>query len=578
MTAAAPDAEKMITVGDRLVPISQIAGFECRHVIESMHPNGIDDLHLVKEYVHFKDGTKESNLRFLYNHPRSFWITKPGFRNHKDKKEYEELERLQEYKTNQAKLPDKISRALTGRPVGRDRLRDLAKSPYLYGCDIQMSSLIKKAYQDKYPKCVSPSASVAVFDIETDVVNGTGEVIVATLSFKDRCFTAVSGRFIKDGLDTEAVLQKMAQKHLGETLQKRGTKIEFALVPDGVEAIVQCFKKAHEWRPDFVVVWNINYDIPFCVKKLEDAGVDPAQVFSDPSVPEEYRYFKYREGPKMKVTQSGKKTPLSPAERWHTADCPASFYLIDAMCLYYSLRIAKGKEPSYSLDAVLNKHIGLGKLSLPEVDHLDGLDWHKEMQRNHRYFYVIYNVFDCIGVELLDDKNGDVARQFPILCGISDYGLFKRNPRRIVDDLHFFYMDRGKVIGSTGSEVEDENDSHVVGLRGWIVTLPANLVVNNGAAIILGLENIRSMLRYHLADLDIEGTYPTNQVVMNISKKTTLMEVVEIRGIPEATTRKIGINISGGVSNSVEICSQVYGLPTLSEWIPLAQEHMKRAA
>ena len=70
--------------------------------------------------------------------------------------------------------------------------------------------------------------------------------------------------------------------------------------------------------------------------------------------------------------------------------------------------------------------------------------------------------------------------------------------------------------------------------------------------------------------LDIEGTYPTIQVVANISKETTLRELSRIKDISEQHQRVIGINLSGGVANAVEIGNMAFGLPTLSEWLEIA--------
>lgn len=72
--------------------------------------------------------------------------------------------------------------------------------------------------------------------------------------------------------------------------------------------------------------------------------------------------------------------------------------------------------------------------------------------------------------------------------------------------------------------------------------------------------------------LDIEGTYPSIEMVANISKETTLREMGRIRDMSEADRRVIGINMSGGVVNAVEILNQAVGVPTLSQWLDLVDE------
>jgi len=556
-------------------PLEQLKGLECRNVTYAPSPDGKHDFHVVKEYIHFPDGSTKPNLRLIPDYEREFWVTKEMFRNHNDKKEYEYEQKLQRYTTTQSRLVDKISRVLHSRPSdGRTQLRTLAQSPYLYGCDISSTSLVKKDYKRRHPECLTPKASVSVLDIETNVHSPGEEIILITLSFKDKIYTAINTDFIKKGGDAEKRIQAMLKKMLPEECEERKIKLELGFFDTPGKCCKAVIDKAHEWMPDFVVVWNINFDLPKIIKTLEAEGFDLAQVFSDPLVPSPFRFFNYKEGKKQKVMQSGKVIPLHPADRWHTVECPASFYFLDAMCLYKRIRTAKGMEPSYSLDYILTKFFGKGKLSIPAADQYSGLAWHQYMQMLHPLEYVIYNIYDCIGVEKLDEKTNDVAQSFPLLCGDSDFSNFSSNPRKIVDDMHYYYRELEKpcVIASTGSEIIEENDEHVVNLKEWIVTLPAFSMDKIGLPIILGLPSIISLLVVHAADLDIEGTYPTLEEVMNLAKETTIRELVEILGIPDELRRVFGINISGGVANSIEIMHLGYNAALPSDWLAFAKE------
>ena len=546
-------------------------GLECRHVVYCPSPDGQHDLHVVKEYHHTAEGVRVPQMRCIPDYKREFWITREGYRNHEDKKEYEPLSRLMRFTTTQCQLVNAISKALYGVPGGHQGFRQIASSPYLYGCDIATTSLIKKEYETKWADCIHPLAGVAVLDIETDVIRGTGEIILITLSFKDRIITAINSSFIAKVHNPIDRIRKLIDKHLGKLKQARGFEVELVHCDSPGQCCAAIMERAHEWKPDFITIWNINYDLPRVASALANEGYNLADVFSDPCVPEEYRFYKYTEGKSQKVTQSGKVLPLHPADRWHIAECPASFYFIDAMCLYKRVRIAKGMEPSYALDDILNKHIGMGKLSIPEVEHLEKLAWHQAMQRDYPFDYVVYNIFDCIGVELLDEKTKDIASTFPILCGNSDFRNFTSNPRRIVDDMHYFYLEEQCVIGTTGQELTCEDDDLVVGMNDWIVTLRADHVDNNGVALIKELPNTRSMVRVHLADLDIEGTYPTEEEVLNIAKETTVRELSRIEGMEEKQQRQLGINLTGGVSNAVECCVTAFKLPTPTGWLAIAK-------
>lgn len=536
-------------------------GFECKHALYFTAQDGTyDDLLVIKEYAYFEDGRRLPNLRLIENYKRPFWITREPFRNHNEKKEGEALNRLQEFKTTQINLVNSIQRAL-GRAPAKSTLKMVCRSPYVYGTDVTTPVLAKHRYMEQWPQCVSDN-TVAVLDSETDTVNGTEEIIMLSLTMGSKAKLVVVRDFLSDILHPEERIQQAFTKYLGEIQQARQIQLEVEFVKNAGDCVASILETAHQWKPDFVAIWNMNFDVPKMVSALEKYNYSPAEVFSDPKVPAKYKQFKYIEGPKQKVTSSGKVFPLHPAEQWHTAHFPASFYIIDAMCVYLKLRIAKGKEPSYAMDAILKKHKVGQKLKFAEADHLTGLQWHRFMQTQYKIEYCIYNLADSIMLELLDEKTTDLKRMISMMCGHSEYHRFPSQPRRTCDDLHFMFLEQGQVIGSTSDKLETELDEKVVSLREWIVTLPSYMVFHDGLKLLEELPDEPSKFFKDVADLDLEGTYPNEQEMFNISRSTTVMELSKIEGIDEQTQRAIGVNLSGGYVNATEICCTLYKAPT----------------
>lgn len=483
-----------------------VLGYECKHAVYTRANDGSkDDLVVVKEWIHTKDGRQVPNLRLFENYKRDFYVTKdtPQARNHESKKEWEKLSKLDRFSTTQAQLIPAIGRALKRGKINGN-LRNIARNPYLYGTDISTPTLIKQWYRTKWPEC-SSNNRVAVFDIETDVVNnhpkGAEPPILLSITFRDRAFMAITRAF---AATTPKIVERIHagfEEHLGEYKRSRNIKLEILIVDTPGQGVVECFKRAHEWQPDFVTMWNIDFDIPRCVLILEKEGIDPAQVFSDPRVPDRYKFFSYKQSPSTKTTSSGKVTPVPPAERWHLAECPASFFLICSMCTYRRIRLAKQME-KYSLDAVLGKNLKLSKLKFKEADHLQRLAWHHFMQVNYKVEYAVYNLFDCIAVELLDEKTKDLCQVISSQCKSSEYTAYKSQPRRLVDDIYFFCLERGLMLAACSDDMVEEMDEDVTDLNDWIITLPAHLTANNGLNIIEELPDVTSHLRSHVADLD----------------------------------------------------------------------------
>jgi len=542
----------------------EITAVECRHVVYCAPPEFDDrapDIHLVKEILHYEDGTSRPNVRLISNFKRKFWITKKGFQNHKQAKEWESLDKVNMFESTQSQLRYNVAKAI-GEPWFKGNMRMLQRNPYIYGTDILSTAIIKRSYQDKFPDKIT-KYSTAMYDVETDVLHGTEQIIIATLSYGKRVFTAIQESFLSGQTDCIPRLRKMLDKYLGEYVTKRQIQWVVIIVKDEISIVKEIFQKAHEWQPDFVAIWNINFDMPKTIRAIENAGLDTKDIFSDPCVPIQYRHFKYKQGPKQKVTASGKTTPIKPPMQWHTVYCPSSFYFIDAMCAYRHIRIANAEEQSYSLDAILQKHLGIRKLTFKEADGFEKLDYHLFMQEKYPLEYVIYNVFDCVSMEELDEETSDLALTLPLFSGCSDFENFKSQPRRLADNLHYTCLSKGKVFGSTSDQMSNDFDKMTLGLDGWIVTLPAHLVVENGLQVIKENSFLHTSIRAHVGDLDVSASYPNGGSVFNISKETTHKELCKIEGVPEIVQRYQGINLSGGQTNSVEFCTEMFGLPTL---------------
>lgn len=480
----------------------QYLGREFKHGTYVTAKDGsFDDALFIKEYITHPDGRREPNLFMVENFKRPFWITREMYRNHKDKKFSEDIKKLQRFSSTQINLTREIARALGRTPSRNSSLRQICRSPYVYGCDVTTPVLFKHQYMTRWPEYITDN-TVAALDAETNMFTDEGEPIMYSLTMKERAYIVIVRSFLEGITNPEERIQQALRKYLGDVVEERKIALEIDFAEQCGEATYKLIQKAHEWKPDILSIWNVNFDMKKIIWSLEKYGYDLADVFSDPSVPYKYRHFKYREGPSQKVTASGKFMALHPAEQWHTVETPASFYVLDAMCVYLKLRIAGGKEPSYALDYILQKHLGIRKLNFEEADHLKGGNWHSFMQKNYPIEYCVYNLFDCISLEMLDEKTTDLSRMISSMSGPSEYDRFGSQPRRTCDDLHFECLEKGQVIATTSDQMEDENDKYTPHLRNWIVTLPSHLVDDNGVQAVAELPNQRTTLRAHVADLD----------------------------------------------------------------------------
>jgi len=458
----------------------EIVGRECKHVFHLPQIDDYrDDTYVIKEVMHYKDGTTEQALRTISNFKRPYWVTKEPYRTHKDKKEAEDLDRVNKYTCTESNLYTDIAKRLGPRYVGNRDTRFIKDNPYVYGIDVSGKTYIKHQYLSKYPDAISEN-KVATFDIETDTIND--EIIIISLSMNDKIYTVINKSLLLKKVATETDVVKL-QKKFDEKLRYLYNKyvpktpiasnIEktYVVVENQMECITKVLEVAHLWKPDFIAIWNIGYDIPKMLEVCEKYNVLPKDIFSDPSLPDNLKYFKYMEGPKQKTTESGKFKPINMEEQWHWVNCPASFWWIDAASTHRYVRVGGKTVPGgYGLDNILKQELGakLGKLKFDDekTNSLKGLEWHLYMVAEKPLEYIIYNQWDNISMLELDAKTKDLSHIISMLSMGSGYDVFSSGPKRIIDALHFFYLDKGRVLACKPSKYED--NVGLLGLGDWI--------------------------------------------------------------------------------------------------------------
>ena len=484
----------------------EVVARECRFAFYCPGKDSPDDMHLIKEVVHYADGTSEPVLREWKNFKRDFYVTKEGRQTYQQYKEWEDLDALNRFECRQRELPEAVARALK-KPWMTGGLRDICKIPYVFGVDISSTSIIKHQYQVKYDK-ITPY-SYAAFDTETDMIHGHGHVMMASITYKGRSYTAVQKSFVEGWSDAVGQIQRLCQEYLGDEIKSRGLKFEIELVDDEIDCIKRCIAKAHAWKPDWLAVWNLEFDMDKIKDACDRVKINPVDILSDPSVPPDFRpkedwKYVFKKGAAKKVAASGRVLNFKPSQRWHSVNIPASFFWVDAMCAYRQVRTGAPEEQSYSLDNILAKHKLKGKLKFKELEGQavpeDGAEWHRFMQAKFPLHYVVYNIFDCIAMEILDEKTLDLQLSLPMFAGCTDFSNFNSLPRKTMNELHWFCEGMKKIPGATASEMAGEMDDDTTDVKGWIVMLPSHLVADNGLQLILENSLTRTNFRTHVAD------------------------------------------------------------------------------
>lgn len=74
-------------------------------------------------------------------------------------------------------------------------------------------------------------------------------------------------------------------------------------------------------------------------------------------------------------------------------------------------------------------------------------------------------------------------------------------------------------------------------------------------------------------DIKIISTYPRVSQLLNISRETVVMEFSAIRGVSEHNKREIGVNLTGGRTNALEVTQKALGAATLDQMLASYVKH-----
>lgn len=522
----------------------------------------MDDMVYIKERLKLKDGSEVENTRIIENLMMPFWTVKPPFRDYEDKRIYETMDRLNEHQSTKRNLPKAAAQAL-GLYMPKPDFRRISINPHIYGADIPPHAFVKKQYLDRYPD-YAPESTVARLDFETNLDSPREEITIGSLTYNGKSIIAATEEYAAQF--TEIDFEKGIHDLVGDELKERGITLKVKVLKNDLQLVRYLFAALHKWRPDVLDIFNMNFDIPKIIECCKHYGYPERLLFSDPKLPDRYKYFRYKEAKQVKVTATGKTMSKNVEELWHEAIFPASFTVLDSMCSYWRLRQFKAKMPSYSLDAILDVVLGSSKFKYHPTSGLQGADWHREMSRNHKVAYAAYALLDTVRLDEMGRKTRDLSFSLPANIGLSSYQEFASGPRSLATAFNFEALAKGRVMATTPPSFAMEIDKLCPNMRHWIITLSSKSIARRGYQLLHDQYGILdSRIFTNVWDDDVASGYPNGEVATNTGSETRVRELYKLGDLKEMDQRRIGVNLTALATNAANICQIVYKTPTDDE-------------
>lgn len=532
--------------------------------VNSFHlRHSVNNTIIVKEkYVTIDKETSEvlkveDKFKYIDNPKRTIYVTKPQYRTHKYKRDVEDLNKLDKIVVEDQYLLMELKKLFNIPKYPMSSIREICNSPYIYHADISMQALIRARYQTTQKHSIIP-LRIGSLDIETNV-DGSDVINCITFIAEKNVYTAaLEGNMVKEDPTTgkqkkitKNDILKLIPEKIQTYIDQYGFNINFVVAKNELQLLKWIFEQIHREKVDFITIWNIAFDIPKIIDRIKHYSFAPEAFFCHPDIKKDLWYCHFSE-------DKQKKAHIS--EYWHWFHCTHYSQFIDAMLLYARVRKTESKEPSYTLDAISTKVLGVGKLKFSEGSHF-------EMQKYRFDEYVVYNMVDAMLLMMMEWKNHDIMQMIQ-LTGSSPYPDFSKQTVMLKNIYYKFCLERGKAFASVGKDIVGPYDNRFIKKGGAV--LKASLVEDIGLNNLIERPDYESMIVPVAADLDYKAYYPSTESMYALAKENKILTVVKLEGKED----KEGIEeLLGGVAmpqaNSVWIGTDYFGLPNYEEWIDI---------
>lgn len=518
------------------------------------------DMMFTKQRTWFKDKTFVDEFVVRRNFRRCLYVTRPLYRNHKQKKTREFLKKLELFLVPTSHIP-----YVGGLQVHRQykSVRDIRRDRFIYGTEIDAKTLLKQYHlieNRNKVRTITPY-TICYFDIEASTLDPKTNEIYISSTLCD--FRIVDGVKVHDGIylymyatkdyiancggTAEVIEQKLialTKKNIPEAakdwLSRDNIHIKLIECDDGGDIGEKTFIDFHYMEPDIVSGWNVMFDIEsikYSILQYDTRSDGTKRVLEDimcdPRVPKQYRVVNIVPGKTFSVTESGKKKTILPHQRLHTFEIIASFAVLDNMVVHYYVREGeKSKKGGYGIDKIGKALIQFQKNTLVELPELGG-KLHARLVREYPIEYMFYNVNDNFLLYGINHKTRDLDVNMPLLMDISEWSAMGKNTNKTMDDLHFSYLRDGKVLGTFVTDKAFEKDVPICyeyDRTGWTTTLDQSLRLPRELELFVDF-NEPLMIDKNALDVDQEAGYPSNTELTGMSGETVALEVIKIEDI-----------------------------------------------
>lgn len=272
---------------------------------------------------------------------------------------------------------------------------------------------------------------------------------------------------------------------------------------DEIKLIQDLFILINNLQPDFLLAWNMAFDIPYIIARCVQLGYDPRDIMCHPDFKEKVVKYYIDDDHFNEYAERGDKATIS----------SYTVYL-DQMIQFASKRKGQKVFPSYKLDTIGETLVNVKKLDYSNITRNIA-----ELPYKDYKTFVFYNIMDTIVQYCIEYKEKDM--QYVISSALANntrYSKIHRQTAYLTNRVAQMAYNYGYIIGNNYNKI---NQKPTEKFDGAFVGDPLKLSDYSKKRI----NDIPVMIFDNLDDFDYRRLYPSIEQEFNMAPNTQIGKI-----------------------------------------------------
>lgn len=363
-------------------------------------PTKFNDYEDCLDIVYRDLDTGEKLVECIQNPKMEIYFVRPEYRNFTTNQNFIDLDKVYPKQCSYKNLvyeianeagPEyaKVMKEMTNQRRFAER-KNIHHYKYVFGSDIDIENWYRIHWELEYGNDSVKKITKAFLDIETDTIDipegygDSGESPINAVTVIDDEGNTVYTFLLRNERNPQiAEFENNIQEFIGELHQDFDEfygvmDYRIYMYDEEIDLIIDIFKLINTIKPDFCMIWNMAFDIPYIIDRIKTLGYDPTEIMCHKDFLVKELYYK-KDTRNFKIENKSDYFKISSYTTF-----------LDQMIMYAALRKGQSELRSNTLSYISQVELDDDKLDYSEEANM------KTFAYVNYWKFVKYNIKDII--------------------------------------------------------------------------------------------------------------------------------------------------------------------------------------